>query len=756
MAPQLDAAEELRRLREEVARHDYLYYVLAEPEISDAEYDRLFRRLKELEEAHPELYDPNSPVHRVGGAPLDAFRSVVHARRMLSLDNTYERGELLEFDRRVRKALGPGASFRYAVDPKIDGCACSLRYEEGRLVLAATRGDGVRGDDITQNARTIRDVPLRLRTKRPPQVLEVRGEVFMDKETFAAINARRVAEGEEPFMNPRNTTAGTLKLLDSRLVAARKLRFIPHGLGEVVGTAFATYTEFLDRCSVYGFRRSEHVRRCADIEEVWEFVEDFERLRDGLPYEVDGVVVRVDELELLERLGATSHHPRGMIAFKYAAEQAITRLNEVEVSVGKTGTLTPVAHLEPVRLAGTTVSRASLHNFEEVARKDIRIGDQVVVEKAGEIIPYVVRSLPERRTGSERPIAPPERCPACGTPVRKREGEVAIVCPNRSCPEVLRKVIRYYASRRAMDIDGLGEKLIDQLVDTGLVRSLGDLYRLRLEDLVGLERMGKRSGQKLLAAIERSKTRGLGRLLNALPIPHLGRSNGMDLARKAGRIEALLNASAEELERRYKLGPVVSADVAAWFADPENRALIEDLRSVGVRTDEERPPAAGGLAGKVFVITGTLPRRSREACKQAIEAAGGKVTSQVSRKTDYLVAGEKPGSKLAKAQALGVRIIDEDALDRLLAEADRPDAVGTAPGPLAGKVFVVTGTLARRSREEAKQAIEAAGGKVSSQVSRKTDYLVAGEKPGSKLAKAQALGVRVIDEEAFDRLLAGD
>jgi DNA ligase (NAD+) len=668
MAPETDTAAELLDLRQRVARHDHLYYVLATPEVSDAEYDRLFQRLKQLEAAHPELADPASPVHRVGGAPLDAFTAVTHAKPMLSLDNTYQQADVRDFDERVRKGLGAGVSFTYFVDPKIDGVACSLRYEAGVLVQAATRGDGQRGDDITQNVRTIRDVPLRLRGEGPfPAVLEVRGEVYMPKQTFERLNARRAERGEDPYQNPRNTTAGTLKLLDSRVVAERKLRFIPHGRGVVEGLDVARHSEFLARVAALGFAPADGGRECADVEAVLAAVADFEGARHDLPYEVDGMVLRVDQDALLESLGSTSHHPRGMIAYKYAAEQAETLLEAVEVSVGKSGTLTPVAHLAAVRLAGTTVTRASLHNFEEVARKDIRVGDTVVVEKAGEIIPYVVRSLPDRRSGEEQVIDPPEACPACGTAARRTEGEVAIVCPNRACPAVLRGVLRHYASRRAMDIEGLGTKLIDQLVDTGLVTSVVDLYGLTLDQLTGLERMGKKSAKNLLAGIEASKAAGLGRLLNALPIPHLGRSTGLDLARKAGSLDALLEHDADGLERAYKLGPVVSADVAAWLADEDHRALLEGLRGVGVELTEAAPAETGGaLTGKVFVITGTLPRRSRDACKAAIEDAGGKVTGSVSKKTDYLVCGEKAGSKLKKAQSLGIAILDEDALDAML------------------------------------------------------------------------------------------
>jgi DNA ligase (NAD+) len=668
MASNTDVRTDLDALRLEVARHDHLYYVLATPELSDQEYDRLFKKLRALEEAHPDLADPSSPIHRVGGKPLDAFRAVSHAKPMLSLDNTYEEADVREFDGRVRKGLGH-TDFTYYLDPKVDGVACSLRYEQGKLVGAATRGDGVQGDDITQNARTIKDVPLRLTTDSPPAVFEVRGEVYMRRDTFDALNERKVAKGDEPYKNPRNTAAGTLKLLNPKTVARRGLRFLPHGMGVVEGIDIGRYSEFLTLCASFGFRRSEQARACAHVDEVLEFIEEFEATRHDLPYEVDGVVIKVDEEAHSAQLGVTAHHPRGMIAYKYAAEQGISRLLECEVMVGKTGQLTPRAHLEPVELGGTTVSRASLHNFEEVARKDIRVGDKVVVEKAGEIIPYVVRSLPGERTGQETRIEPPSACPKCGTKSARAEGEVAYYCPNKACPEVLRGVVRFYASRKAMDIEGLGEKLVDQLVEDGLVKSVVDLYGLTLDQAMALPRMGKKSSQNLLDGIAASKQAGLGRLLNALPIPHLGHTMGRELAERAGHLDALLDKAADDLEREYKLGPVVSADVARWFADPENRALVEGLRAAGVSFEAKlrAAPATGGLTGKVFVITGTLPRRSRDEAKAAVEAAGGKVTGSVSKKTDFLVAGEKAGSKLKKANDLGITVLDEDALDAMLA-----------------------------------------------------------------------------------------
>ena len=666
------ARTEVERLRREIAEHDHRYYVLGTQTISDFEYDRLFKRLKELEAAHPALHDPSSPTHRVGGAPLDAFKAVTHARPMRSLDNTYQQQDVLDFHGRVKKGLGHD-DFSYYVDPKIDGVACSIRYEGGRLVLAATRGDGVQGDEITENVRTIRNVPLAL-SGDAPAVFEVRGEVFMPKATFVAINERRQKEGLDVYQNPRNTTAGTLKLLDSREVAKRGLRFIPHGYGELQGWEPSAYSQFLEACRGFGFATSKYGKACATIDEVLEFITEFEANRHELPYEIDGLVMRVDDTAQLEQLGATSHHPRGAIAYKYAAEQGITKLLKVEVQVGKSGQLTPVAHLEPVRLAGTTVSRASLHNFEEVKRKDIRVGDSVVVEKAGEIIPYVVRAVSEARTGDEVEVVPPAECPACGTEAVKKDAEgVAIYCPNKACGEVLRGVLRHFASRKAMDVEGLGSKLVDQLVDAGMVRSVPDLFRLTTAEVMRLERMGKKSSLKLIEGLAAAKQRGLAKLLHALPIPHLGETTGRELAERAGHLDALLKLDAEGLEAELKLGPIVSRDVAAWLADPDHRAMLEELRELGLKLDHDAPTAppagdaAASLAGKTFVITGTLPNRSRDDCKAAILAAGGKVTGSVSKKTDFLVAGEKAGSKLKKANDLGIPVLDEAALDRMLA-----------------------------------------------------------------------------------------
>jgi DNA ligase (NAD+) len=447
-----DVKAEVERLRKEVAHHDHLYYVLATPKITDAEYDRLFQRLVELEAAHPELHDLASPTARVGGAPLDVFAAVVHTKRMMSLDKTYDVNELREFDARVKKGLGAAAKWSYWCDPKVDGVACVVRYEQGKLVRAATRGDGERGDDITVNARTIRDLPLSL--PGAPALLEVTGEVYLPRSTFEKLNAAREKDGEEAMQNPRNAAAGTLKLLDSKEVARRGLRFVPHGSGAIEGAAFARHSEFIARLAALGFKTSPLGRPCADVDAVAAFVAEFEQTRATLPYDTDGVVIRVDEVALHDELGATAHHPRGAIAYKYAAEQAITTIEGIEIGVGKTGALTPVALLKPVRLAQTTVSRASLHNFDETARKDIREGDHVVVEKAGEIIPYVVRSLPEKRTGKEKKIVAPARCPSCGTPPVKHDGEVVVSCPNRACPDVLRGMLRHFASRRAMDIEG--------------------------------------------------------------------------------------------------------------------------------------------------------------------------------------------------------------------------------------------------------------------------------------------------------------
>jgi len=663
-----DVRTEIERLREDLRRHNRLYYVENAPEISDAEFDRRMRRLQELEEAHPEFLDPDSPTRRVGGEPVDAFETVAHTVPMLSIDNAFDFDGLRKWDETtVRKKL-PDEEVSYVAEPKIDGLAISVRYENGRLVQAATRGDGLHGDDVTANVRTVRAVPLRLHVGSPPAVLEVRGEVYMSEKEFQRLSREREEAGKPPFANPRNAAAGSLKLLDPRETARRRLAVWFYGVGAVEGVTFETHVDTLDYLKRAGLPVNPEVRPLDDIAAVIEYVQRFDKRRHQVGYGVDGVVVKVNDLSQVSRLGATSKFPRGVIAYKYGAEQATTVIEDIDVQVGRTGVLTPVAHLTPVQLAGTTVKRASLHNEDEINRKDVRIGDTVVIEKAGEIIPQVVSVVVEKRTGKERKFRMPGTCPVCAAAVVRLGEEVYRRCSNMSCPAQLKGRLKYFASRDAMDIEGLGPAVIDQLVEKGMVRDVADLYRLELGSLVGLERMAEKSSQNLLDAVDASKTRGLTRLLTALGIPNVGTTAAETLGRNYATLDALAAASVEELQEIQDVGPVMAESIVSFFTADENRRGIEKLRDVGVKMTAERPrrrPAGPDLSGKTFVVTGTLQGFSRKEAEDLIKALGGKATGSVSAKTDYLVAGESPGSKLQKARDLGVRIIDEAEFKKL-------------------------------------------------------------------------------------------
>ncbi len=667
-----DLAQEAARLRAELDRHNRLYYVDAAPEITDLEFDRLLKQLEAIEAEHPELITPDSPTQRVGGQPVEGFATVKYAVPMLSIDNTYNEDEIREWDARVRRGLNPGEVVRYVVELKVDGVAVSLRYEHGEFVLGSTRGDGDQGDDITQNLRTVRGIPLTLGDS-PPELLEVRGEVFMPNAELARLNDQRRAAGEAPFANPRNSTAGSLKLLDSKLCARRRLLFVAHGLGETRGLREPTYSATLRDLKRWGIPTTPHTADFDSIEEVIAHARRWADERNRLDFQTDGLVIKVDDLTQRQRLGARSKSPRWVIAYKYEAEQAITRIEGITVQVGKTGKLTPVAELTPVALAGTTVKRASLHNADEIARKDVRIGDTVVVQKAGEIIPQVVRVEVEARTGTEQPYAFPASCPSCGAPVDRPEGEVDIRCSNTpsGCPAQLKEWIRYFAGRDAMDVEGLGEKLIDQLVDAGLVRSLADLYRIDEATLSELDRMGKKSARNLVLGLEQSKTRSLDRFLTGLAIRHVGTRVAELLAERFSTLDAVIAATQEELAGVPGLGPVVAGSVFAFFQNPEHHRQLDALKAVGV---EPRPVIVDPsdrvglpLAGRTFVITGTLPKRSRAEAEALIKQAGGKVTGSVSKSTNFLLAGDEAGSKLEKARTLGITILDEPALERLAA-----------------------------------------------------------------------------------------
>ncbi len=684
MSAERAAAERrIAALRAELRRHDYLYYVAAAPEISDEEYDRRLRELAELEQAWPDLITADSPTQRVGERPLEGFAHVTHAVPMLSIDNTYSPGELREFDARVRKALG-GQPVEYVVDPKIDGVAVALRYGDGRLTLGATRGDGTTGDDITANLRTIRSVPLALHGGGWPRTLEVRGEVYWPRPAFERFNAARRAAGEEPFKNPRNGAAGTLKQLDPRLVAGRGLAFQAHGVGVVDPPLpdVTTQTALFARLRDWGIPVSPHLRTFGDIEALLAFVDEWDAQRHLLDYDTDGLVIKVNELHLREVLGTTARAPRWCIAYKYAAERAETTLLSVDYQVGKLGTITPVANLAPVELAGTTVRRASLHNFDQVRRLDLHLGDTVTVEKAGEIIPQVVAVDPARRPPGAAPVRPPEYCPACHGEVAQDADGVYLRCVNPECRAQLVERIRFFCGRDQMDIEGVGEQLAEKLVAAGLVRSYADLYRLkdRFDELVRLEfapaeegrkavKLGQVRARKLLAGIEASRTRPLARLLAALNIRHVGATTAELLAEHFGSLEALLAADEAALQRVSGVGPEVAASVRQFFISPGGRHILAELRAVGLDPTQARraAPAAGPLAGKTVVVTGTLQRYTRSEIEALIKAHGGKASGSVSRKTDFVVAGAEAGSKLEKARALGVRVLSEAEFEALLA-----------------------------------------------------------------------------------------
>jgi DNA ligase (NAD+) len=661
---------EIERLRSELNRHNRLYYQEAAPEISDREYDRLMARLMELEAEHPELVTLDSPSQRVGGAPLSEFRTVAHGVPMLSIDNTYSYEEVREWDARVRRGLNSGEPVRYVVELKVDGVAVSLRYENGRFVLGATRGDGERGDDITANLRTVREIPLVLHG-HPPALLEVRGEVFMPNSELARINELRIAEGERPFENPRNSTAGSLKLLDPKICGQRRLRFVSHGLGEVKGLHENSYSQIIKEMKDWGIPVSPRTSVYDSINEVIEHARKWQDQRNSLDFQTDGLVIKVDDLDQRQRLGSRSKSPRWTIAFKYEAEQAITKITHISVQVGKTGKLTPVADLVPVRLGGTTVKRATLHNAEEIARKDIRVGDTVVIQKAGEIIPQVMRVEHEGRVGSEVPYVFPTHCPNCGAPVVRDPHEVDYRCSNppSACTDQLKGRLRYFAHRDAMDIDGLGEKLIEQLVGGGLVRSLADVYRLDAATLAGLERMGKKSAENLIAAIEGSKQRPLERFVSGLAIRHVGTRMAEVLAERYRSLDRLRAASLAELEATPEVGPVVAASIHDFFQNPENKQLLDELAAVGVSPKPFKPAAATGsklpFAGKTFVLTGTLPTRTRPEAEALIKKLGGKTSGSVSKMTSYVLAGEEAGSKLERARELGIAVIDEADFERM-------------------------------------------------------------------------------------------
>lgn len=665
-------AARIEELRRQLEYHNWRYYVLDDPVITDGEYDRMLRELQSLEAAHPEYYAADSPTQRVGGAVRSDFGTVLHRVPLFSLANAFSADELLDFDRRVRELTGLG-EVEYVVELKIDGLAVSLTYEEGRFTQGATRGDGVTGEDITGNLRTVRSLPLRLRQEKQtaPTLLEVRGEVFMPKEAFVELNGRREEAGEPVFANPRNAAAGSLRQLDTKVTASRALDIFVYGIGAAGGAAISTHWEWLLALKGWGFKVNPHIKLVRGITPAVEYCLAWQEERQELPYPIDGLVIKVNDLKLQQGLGSTAKSPRWAVAYKFPAEQAETTLGEIVVTVGRTGVLTPTALFDPpVQLAGTVVSRAVLHNEDIIRARDIRIGDVVRVEKAGDIIPEVVGSVPERRTGQEQLFVMPTSCPACGAEVVKLPGEVAWRCPNVSCPARLRESLLHFGSRGAMDIDGLGPAIIDQLLENGLVRNVADLYDLSESDLIQLPRMGRKSAANLIAAIAKSKNRSLDRVLFALGIRYVGATAAKTLAEHFDHMWALLAAKREELLTVAGIGDKVATSIQDCFREERNLSTVKRLAETGVNMARVRPRAAasGNLAGKTFVLTGTLGSLNRSQAQTAIEERGGKVTGSVSRQTDFVVVGENPGSKLERAQALGINLLTEEEFLQLLAE----------------------------------------------------------------------------------------
>jgi len=674
-----ELAERIERLRDEIRRHDYLYYVLNQPKVSDRRYDKLFAELKALEQAHTELITADSPTQRVSGQPLEGFVSVRHAVPMLSIDNTYNADELRAFDERVYKSLGD-KDYDYVVELKIDGLAISLRYEGGRLVSAATRGDGEVGDDVTTNVRTIKAIPLvllgdgsSLRDKIP-DVLEVRGEVYMPKAAFAQLNKIRQETGEPAFANPRNAAAGSLKLLDARITAQRNLSFFAYAVGEVSQSLAENHYQTLQKFKNLGLPVNPHIKRAKDIDEALDICQSWSEKRLELDYKIDGMVIKINRFDQRDILGATGRAPRWCISYKFPAERAKTIIESIDVQVGKSGILTPVANLTPVLLAGTTVKRASLHNFDELRRLDARYGDTVLIEKAGEIIPQVIEVKKELRPADTASFKIPKKCPNCGSEVVKDKDGVYIRCINPDCMGQLKERLRYFAGRDQMDIEHLGTSLIEQLVETGLVKNFADIYKLEKSQLSGLERMADKSAQNVIDSIEASKTRPLWRLVAALGIRHIGGQTAQILAEHFGSLDALMAAEKESLETIDQIGPRMAESVYEYFRNTQNRAVIDELLAEGVKP--ERPKivkmpcgkvkVTGKLDGKTVVVTGTLENFTRQQAEQAIRQAGGKPFSGVSKQTDFVLAGKEPGSKLDKAQQLGVKVIDEKQFSEML------------------------------------------------------------------------------------------
>jgi len=671
MTSQSAAERRIHALRDQINHHNFQYYVLDAPEISDSEYDRLMRELKNLEHQSPQLVTRDSPTQRVGATPLAEFGEVRHEVPMLSLDNAFDEQEVLDFDRRVHERLDTHAQLEYTAEPKLDGLAISLVYEDGVLARGATRGDGAIGEDVTQNVRTIPSVPLRLMGEGVPSLLEARGEIFMPRKSFEKLNAQAARNNEKTFINPRNAAAGSLRQLDARITASRPLEFFAYALGQVQGSTLPErHSEVLACFRDWGLRTNPENQLVRGLEGCLKFYQQMAAKRERLPYQIDGVVYKVDRLDLQRQLGFVARAPRWALAHKFPAEEAMTLLRAVEFQVGRTGALTPVARLEPVFVGGANISNATLHNMDEVKRKDVRIGDMVIVRRAGDVIPEVVGVVLAKRPKNTRRLRLPNTCPVCGSKVLRLEGEAVARCSGGLyCAAQRKELIRHFASRRALDIEGLGEKLVDQLVDAGLVHTPADIFRLTAAQLADLERMGDKSAKNLVHAIDHARRTSLARFLYALGIREVGETTAGVLAQHFGNLEVLIGADEAALLQVPDVGPVVAASIAAFFQEPHNRQVISALRKAGVQWLEHTGKLharLGPLSGKIFVLTGTLANMTRDDAKAGIQALGGKVSGSASQKTDYLVVGEEPGSKLAEAQKLGITQLDERAFKRLL------------------------------------------------------------------------------------------
>lgn len=661
--------EEIEGLREEIRRHNHLYYVENKPLITDEQYDSLLRKLQDIEDRYPEFITFDSPTRRVGGTPVGGFKVVEHRLQMLSMDNTYSHEDLYRFDERVQKKLCPAAGYEYVTELKIDGVSVSLTYENGIFIRGATRGDGFKGDDVSSNLKTIKSIPLKLISRKEgfiPPVMEVRGEVYMTRRAFEEINRDKEKAGDELFANPRNAAAGSLKILDPRVVAGRRLDMFAHGVGYFEAEVFKSQSELLEGLRDMGFRVNPNYKVNAGIDGALEFCDLWQNRRRDLEYDIDGMVVKVNSFEHQQMLGRTTKSPRWMIAYKFPAERVETKVLGIEVQVGRTGVLTPVANLKEVSVAGTRVSRATLHNEDEINRKDIRIGDTVIIEKAGEIIPQIVTVVKSKRTGEEEKFVMPRRCKICGASVKRGEREVAYRCENTFCPAQIKETIVHFASRAAMDIEGLGEAMVDQLVEKKLIKDYGDIYNLKFDRIRKLERMGDKSARNLIEAIKKSKDNALNRIIYALGIRHVGEHTADVLAERFHSIDVIAGQNSGDLEKVGEIGPIAACSISEFFHSPATKKVLGKLRKAGIKFSESPRPLTGRLTGKVFVFTGEFKNYSRVEAEQLVRKSGGRVSSTAGKKTDFVVAGENPGSKYEKAKELGIRIIAEGQFEKMI------------------------------------------------------------------------------------------